>query len=124
MIEQLTIGARTIGPGKPVYIIAEIGSNFDGDLARAKELARKCKAAGADAYKIQNFLAPKIVSAQGFRDLRVAFQSKWDKPVVEVYKNAEFPREWVRELAEYCREIGIDFMSSPYDEDAVDLCRR
>lgn len=117
----IMLGGRTVGPGQPAYIIAEVGSNFDGDLARAKELARKCKEAGADAFKIQNFLAPKIVSAEGFKDLQVSFQKKWDKPVVEVYKKAEFPREWVKELAGYCREIGIDFLSSPYDTHAVDL---
>jgi len=112
---------RTIGAGHPVYIIAEVGSNFDGDLERAKMLARLAKEAGADAYKIQNFLASKIVSQKGFDGLKLAFQSKWDKPVVEVYKKAEFPREWVKELAKYCREIGIDFFSSPYDKEAVDL---
>lgn len=120
-MNMIRIGKCEVGEGKPVYIIAEIGSNFDGDLDRAKALAKKCKEAGADAYKIQNFLASKIVSAEGFKNLQVAFQSKWDKPVVEVYKKAEFPREWVKELADYCAEIGIDFMSSPYDTEAVDL---
>ena len=121
MTHTISVGGRLVGDGQPTYIIAEIGSNFDGDLDRAKALALKCKEAGADAYKIQNFLAPKIVSQEGFKNLQVSFQSKWDKPVVEVYKKAEFPREWVKELSEYCKEIGIDFMSSPYDDDAIDL---
>jgi sialic acid synthase SpsE len=121
MPNTIRIGSREIGPGHPCYIIAEIGSNFDGELDRAKALALKCKEAGADAYKIQNFLAPKIVSAQGFKNLQVAFQAKWDKPVVEVYKKAEFPRAWVKELAAYCRDIDIEFFSSPYDAEAVDL---
>lgn len=120
-ITPVRIGDRLIAPGQPAYIIAEIGSNFDGSLERAKHLAKMSKEAGADAYKIQNFIAEKIVSAEGFRGLQVAHQSKWDRPVVEVYKSAEFPREWVKELADYCREIGIDFFSSPYDTDAVDL---
>lgn len=120
-LKPIKIGKRLVGPGHPTYIIAEIGSNFDGDLDRAKKLALKCKEAGADAYKIQNFLAPKIVSAQGFANLKVAFQAKWDKPVVEVYKKAEFPREWVKELAQYCKSIDIEFFSSPYDFEAVDL---
>lgn len=111
---------RSIGQGYPAYIIAEVGSNFDGDLQRAKMLARLAKEAGADAYKIQNFLAPKIVSQKGFDGLQVAFQSKWDKPVVQVYKKAEFPREWLKELSDYCKEIGIDFFSAPYDKEAVD----
>lgn len=119
-MKDMMIGSKQVGAGHPAYIIAEIGSNFDGDLQRAKDLAKLSKDLGADAYKIQNFLAPKIVSNAGFKNLQVAFQAKWDKPVVEVYKNAEFPREWVKELADYCKEINIDFFSSPYDTEAVD----
>ncbi len=121
---MITIGNRKIGQGHPAYIIAEVGSNFDGSLERAKSLAMLAKECGADAYKIQNFLAPKIVSPSGFKNLQVAFQAKWQRPVVEVYKAAEFPREWVEELSEYCREIGIDFFSSPYDTEAVDLLEK
>lgn len=119
-IKKIKIGSKYIGEGEPAYIISEAGSNFDGDIERAKKLAKLSKEAGADAYKIQNFTAPKIVSAEGFADMKVAFQAKWDKPVVEVYRKAEFPREWIKEVADYCREIGIDFFSSPYDTDAVD----
>ncbi|MCA9363260.1 N-acetylneuraminate synthase family protein [Candidatus Kaiserbacteria bacterium] len=103
------------------YIISEVGSNFDGDLERAKELAKISKDIGADAYKIQNFKAPKIVSDIGFRDLKISFQEKWDKPVTEVYKAAEFPRDWLQELSDYCNSIDIDFISAPYDLEAVDL---
>lgn len=122
--QKIRIGKRRIGTDHPTYIIAEIGSNFDGSLERAKKLAKLCKEAGADAFKIQNFLAPKIVSAEGFKNLQVAFQAKWDKPVVEVYKKAEFPREWVKKVADYCKEIGIDFFSAPYDVEAVDLLEK
>ena len=121
MNKEICIGKKILGVGHRTYVIAEVGSNFDGNLERAKELAWRCKKAGADAYKIQNFLAPKIVSIEGFRDLQLAFQAKWEKPVVDVYRSAEFPREWVKELAEYCRSIDIDFFSSPYDREAVDL---
>ena len=110
-----------MGPGYPAYVIAEIGSNFDGSLERAKMLAKMSKEAGADAFKIQNFIAEKIVSNEGFKNMKIAHQAKWDKPVMEVYKKAEFPREWVREVFDYCKEIGIDFFSAPYDIEAVDL---
>jgi N-acetylneuraminate synthase len=119
-MNTILIGARKVGPQHPAYIIAEIGSNFDGDLNRAKTLAKRCKEVGADAYKIQNFLAPKIVSSEGFKNLQISFQAKWKRPVVDVYKAAEFPRDWVAELATYCRDIGIDFLSAPTMA-AVDL---
>lgn len=122
--QTIKIGKHLVGVGHSAYVIAELGSNFDGSLARAKKLAKLAKEAGADAFKIQNFVAPKIVSAEGFKNLQVAFQAKWDKPVVEVYKAAEFPRQWLKTLSDYCRKIGIDFFSAPYDTEAVDLLEK
>ena len=118
---MIKIGNRNIGQGYPAYIIAEIGSNFDGNFERAKYLALLAKEAGASAFKIQIFSASKIVSSTGFKNLQVSFQSGWEKPVVEVYKSAEFPREWIRKLSDYSKEISIDFFTSPYDIEAVDL---
>ena len=44
--------------------------------------------------------------------------------MVEVYRAAEFPRAWLKGISDYCRKIGIDFFSSPYDTEAVDLLER
>src|SRR3989338_837452 len=99
-MKEIRVGKRIIGAGHPAYIISEVGSNFDGNLTRAKYLAKLSKELGADAYKIQNFLASKIVSEVGFKNLQIAFQAKWDKPVVEIYKKAEFPRAWVKDIAD------------------------
>ncbi|MBZ9577527.1 N-acetylneuraminate synthase family protein [Patescibacteria group bacterium] len=121
---DIKIGNKNIGAENSVYIIAEIGSNFDGDLRRAKYLAKLAKEVGADAYKIQNFLAPKMLSEKGFQNFQVSYQSKWDSGVFEVYRQAEFPRKWLKELSDYCRKIGIDFFSSPYDIEAVNLLEK
>ncbi len=117
----IEVDGKKIGDGYPCYTIAEVGSNFDGDIKRAKMLIDIAKKAGADAVKFQSFLANKIVSEKGFEGLKVGFQSKWDKPVYEVYQNAEFPREWTKELFEYSKSQGITFFSSPYDFEAVDI---
>lgn len=123
-LKSIKMGSKKIGEGFPTYIIAEIGSNFDGDIKRAKSLAKLSKDLGADAFKIQIFKAPKIVSDVGFKNMKVAFQAKWDRPVTEVYRQAEFPREWLQEISDYCRKIGIDFFSSPYDIEAVDIIEK
>jgi len=120
-IRNIRLGDRIIGDERPTYIIAEIGSNFDRNLEQAKKLVDLAKAAGADAVKFQSFLAEKIVSKDGFKNLKISFQAKWKKSVYEVYKEAELPREWHQEIAEYCRKKRIAFFSSPYDEEAVDL---
>ena len=119
-MKAIRIGDRWVGPGHPTYVIAEIGSNFDGDLDQAKYLADLARECGADAAKFQSFRADQIVSRTGFR-VKCSFQANWDRPVYDVYRAAEFPRAWHGELADHCRSIGIDFFSSPYDRDAVDL---
>jgi sialic acid synthase SpsE len=120
-MKQIKIGKKIIGDGQPAYIIAEVGSNFDGSKDRAKLLIELAKECGADAVKFQCFRADKIVSAEGFEGLKCGFQANWDKSVYEVYQAAEFPREWHEELFEYAQKAGIDFLSSPYDREAVDI---
>ena len=119
-MKPITIGKQKIGKNFPCYIIAEIGSNFDGDLNKAKKLVKLAKESGADCAKFQSFITEKLLSKTGF-DKKSAFQAKWKKSVWRVYKNAEFPREWHKELADYAKKIKIDFMSTPYDYEAVDL---
>ena len=120
----IQIGKRSIGVGHPSYIIAEIGANFDGNIDKAKKLIDAAKSCGADCAKFQSFLADKIVSAKGFASMQLkGVHGSWGRPVDEIFKEAEFPREWHHELNEYCKSIGIDFSTSPYDFEAVDLCK-
>lgn len=120
--QEIKIGSRLIGPGHPTYVIAEIGANFDHDISKAKELILAAKEAGADCAKFQSFLADKIVSGKGFASMQLkGVHGSWGRSVEDVFKDAEFPRAWHKEIADYCREIGIDFSSAPYDFEAVDL---
>ncbi len=120
---EIKIGNTPIGKDHPTYFIADIAANHDGDLERAKMLIRLAKDAGADAAKFQNFRAPKIVSDYGFThmDSQVSHQAKWKKSVSEVYASASIPFEWTPVLKETCDDAGIDFFSSPYDFDAIDM---
>ena len=120
-MKTFEIDGRLIGDEQPVYCTAEIGSNFDGDIKRAKYLIDLAKKSGADAVKFQSFLTDKIISKEGFKNLKKGFQAKWKKPVYEIYKSAEFPREWHKEIFDYCKQKKITFFSAPYDFEAVDL---
>ncbi len=115
------IGNKAIGDDQPAFIIAEIGSNFNGNLEKAKEMVDLAIEVGADAVKFQSFIAEKIICKEAFQNLSLSFQSKWKKGVWDVYKTAEFPREWHQEIADYCKSQGTIFSSSPYDIEAVDL---
>lgn len=120
---EIKIGTHTIGDNNPTYFIADIGANHDGELERAKMLIHLAKDAGSDAAKFQNFRAPQIVSDYGFTSMgsQVSHQSAWEKSVFDVYQDASIPFEWTPILKEECDKAGIDYFSSPYDFDAIDM---
>ena len=89
------------GRADPTLFIADVASNHDADLGRARELIHQAKEAGADAVKFQHFLAKDIVSDYGFRQLagQLSHQASWKKSVYEVYEHYELNRDWNDELA-------------------------
>jgi len=117
------IGNRNVGSDYPAYFIADISANHDGSLERALKLIRLAKQAGADGAKFQHFRALKIVSDFGFRALggQLSHQAAWRKSVREVYEAASLPWEWTPDLKACCDEEGIDFFSTPYDFEAVNM---
>ena len=109
-METFDIGDRSVGPGEPTYVIAEAGSNHNGDLEIAKELIDVAADAGADAVKFQTFRA---------KDLYVDDRDFVDDPEESTYallESLEQPYEWIPELHEHCQSRGVQFMSSPFDE--------
>lgn len=120
---ELTIAGKVIGPNHPVFFIADIAANHDGDLERAKDLIHLAATAGADAAKFQHFSASTIVSDHGFRSLdseQLSHQSAWVNSVFEVYEEAAVDVEWTSVLKETCDEAGVTFFTSPYSHDLVD----
>ena len=110
--------------GRP-YFIADIAANHDGNLSRAYKLIELAKESGADVAKFQNFKAQTIVSKWAFDAMpKQTHQAKWNKSVYEVYDDASISDEWTAKLKEKCDEIGIEYMTSPYDFDAIDSVDR
>ena len=60
--ETISIGRTAIGPGKPVYVVAEIGSNHNGDVSLAPDMIRAAKDTGADAVKFQNYMTEDFIT--------------------------------------------------------------
>jgi len=123
MIKNIKIGKHIIGENHPTYFIADIAANHDGDIERAKSLIKLAKESGADAVKFQHHDVKKYVSDYGFKNLggKFSHQSKWDKSIFEVYKDAEVPRSWTDELKEYCNKLDVTFFTTPYDLETVDF---
>jgi len=107
---------------KTPYFIAEIGSNFDGSMQRAKVLIEMAADAGANAAKFQHYTAESLVSDIGFKGLNknTSHQQKWKASVFETYKKASLKKEWTYELADHCTKNNIDFMTSPYSCNLID----
>lgn len=113
---------RVIGPGEPVYIIAEMSANHAGSLEHAKEIIVAAKEAGADCIKIQTYTADTITMNCSNEYFRIK-SGPWQKEntLYELYGKANTPWEWHKELKELADNIGIDFFSTPFDLTAVDF---
>jgi N-acetylneuraminate synthase len=112
----IKIGRHLIGKNRPVYFIADIASNHNGDLEKAKDLVYACSESGVNAVKMQNFTAQTIVSDFGFKNLKgvSTHQSKWETSVFDSYDAASIPADWTLELKELSEKLGMDYFTSPY----------
>ncbi len=119
-LPSITIGRKNLKKYENVYVVAEIGSNHDNDIKRAKNLIQLAKECGADAAKFQSFTAKGLISKKGFES-KAGFQAKWKKSVWDTYVAAEMPRQWHYELADFAKSQGIDFFTSPWDEEALEF---
>ena len=95
------------------FIIAEAGSNHNRNFGQALALIDAAAEAGADAVKFQTYSSETLYS-QHTPD----FYNY--KNITQLIKDIELPREWQKDLKAYCDDLGIEFMSSPFDEKAVD----
>lgn len=122
-MKEIKIGNIKISKNGPLYFIADIAANHDGNLFRAYKLIELAKESGAQAVKFQNFQAEKIVSKVGFESLgdQISHQAAWKKSVYETYEDASLPFDWAEKLKAKCDEVGIEYFTSPYDFESVDL---
>ncbi len=114
-----TIGARTIAPDAPCYVIAEIGLNHNGDVELAKQLIDVAAEAGADAVKFQK-RTPEISTPVHMRDqLR---ETPWGMMTYLEYRyRVEFDRDQYIEIGDHATLRGIDWFASPWDVPSVDF---
>ncbi|GMW02953.1 MAG: sialic acid synthase [Candidatus Hydrogenedentota bacterium] len=118
---MIRIGNRAIGPGHPVYIIAELSANHLGDFARAEHLVRTAKAVGADAIKLQTYTPEGMTLDCSAPPFQIEGGTAWDgKTEFEVYREAATPWEWHAPLRGLALDLGLEFFSTAYDTAAVE----
>ena len=115
-MKRIKIGKRWVGDGEACFIIAEAGSNHNGNLEQAKKLIEIAAEAGADAVKFQTFRAPKLYP----KNAGVSDYLGVQRQIYDIIAEMEMPYDWIPELAEKCAQHGVEFISSPFDEESVD----
>lgn len=118
---KIEIAGKKIGKGQPPYIIAELSANHNGDLERAFATIKAAKESGADAIKIQTYTADTM-TIDCDREEFLIKGGLWDGyKLYDLYKWAETPYAWHKEIFAYAQKLGITLFSTPFDESAVDL---
>ncbi|MDO9546558.1 MAG: N-acetylneuraminate synthase family protein [Pelolinea sp.] len=119
MPKEIKIGERKIGEGNPAYVIAEIGINHNGDVGIAKDMILSAKETGADAVKLQK-RTPELCVPKEQRD--IMRETPWGYiTYMEYREKVEFGEDQYKEIDHYCKEIGIDWFVSVWDESAIDF---
>jgi len=103
----LNFGGRKIGQDCPVFVIAEVGINHNGDMKLAEKLLIEAVKAGADAVKLQTYLTEKRVGR--------------DSPVYDILKKCELSFDEQERLFELGHELGVMVFSTPFDDDSVEF---
>lgn len=113
---RVKVGNRYIGDGEPVYIIAEIGINHNGSIALAQKMIDGAVSAGCDAVKFQKRTPELCVPKDQWT---VERDTPWGRMTYIEYRHkVEFDYDQYNEINEYCRQLGIDWFASPWDEEA------
>ncbi len=120
-MQTITINGRQIGNGAPAYIIAEMSANHAGSIERAKEIIRTAKEVGADCIKIQTYTPDTLTIDCDNEYFRIGDGTWNGENLYQLYGKAYTPWEWQAELKAEAERVGIDFLSTPFDESAVDF---
>lgn len=117
-IEEIAIGKRLIGPGHPVYLVAEIGSNHSRKKSVVKELVDRAAEAGFDAVKFQTYDPEEVFSGK-IRTGDVQLKSLYgDRSWWEVARDhVLLPREWFGEMFAYARSKSLEVFSTVHSCD-------
>lgn len=119
MAKAVKIADRWVGEGYPTYVVAEIGINHNGDLELAKRMIQAAKDSGVDAIKFQKRTPELCVPEEQKGQMR---ETPWGYITYLDYRyKVEFGEAEYREIERFCKEIGITWFTSVWDERSVDF---
>jgi N-acetylneuraminate synthase len=118
MMVQVKIGDRFVGDGNPCYIVGEIGINHNGDLGVARRLIDLASFAGADAIKFQKRTVDVVYTAD---ELAKPRENPFGSTNGHLKRGLEFGQDQYQNIDRYCKEKGIAWFASCWDEASVDF---
>lgn len=121
MVRPVTVAGRPIGPGRPCFVIAEAGVNHNGDLRLAWQLIDTAVQAGADAVKFQAYKAERLVTEAAPKAEYQVRATGGGESQLDMLRRLELRPDGQYELRDYCRQKGILFLSTPFDEESADV---
>jgi N-acetylneuraminate synthase len=109
-LDKLTIAGRSVGPGEPPWVIAEIGANHNGDMGLCRQIIDAAKLAGADAVKFQSWSKDSLISRPEYaRNTRYAKLDPSALTLEQAVEKYQFTADQHREMSAYCKQRGITF---------------
>ncbi len=118
-------GIRLIGPGQPVFIVAEMSSNHAQNIDKAFKIIKAAAEAGADAVKIQTYTPDTITIDSNKEYFQIKVNNAWKgQTLYNLYKKTYLPWEWQPKLKKYAEKMGLVLFSSPFDAKAVDFLEK
>jgi pseudaminic acid synthase len=121
-VAPFSINGRAIGPGLPVYVIAEVSANHGQRYENAVRIIEAAGEAGADAVKLQTYRPDTITIQSDAEPFRNAKGGLWEgKTLYDLYAEAYTPWNWTPNLIALANSLGMDCFSSPFDFTAVDF---
>jgi len=118
----LEIEGRSIGPGFPTYIVAEMSANHNQNYDQAVELVKAAKNAGADAVKLQTYRPDTLTIDCDTEPFQIPAGNTWQgQTLYQLYSTAYTPWEWQPKLKKIANDLGLDCFSTPFDRSSVDF---
>jgi N-acetylneuraminate synthase len=112
-MKPVKIGDHLVGPGKPTFIVVEIGINHNGDMKLVKQLISSAVTAGCDAVKFQKRTIDIVYKPE---ELARPRESPFGTTNGDLKRALEFNQEHYREIDHFCRSLEIMWFASCWDE--------
>lgn len=119
------VGKRSLGHGHPVFIVAEVSANHNGDIKRALNIIGAAADAGADAVKLQTYTPDTMTIDSDRKEFVVQSNPAWKgKTLYQLYGEASTPWQWHKELFAHAKKRGLICFSTPFNNSSVDFLEK